>query len=368
MNSGIGVESLWEATAYWGAMRVLHFFSNIASQMPPTITGLNSLGVKSKAVSFGTDHIQEGNGLVRYINLENARDRYYLMWCILWCNVIHWYYCVNLTDLFPRLRKIFQLMKLLKRTIIFEAWGSDIRNIRIALKDNEFMQRYLESTGHSPASLNSIGTHENSMAVQQSIAFHGGSIMVPHSELIDYVDRDLFPLPYISRVRLNLDLYQPDYRQNDIPVIVHTPTDKGGKGTQFVIEAIESLKNSGVNFKFILIHGVKHGDAMNTLRNADILIDQLIFGDVGVAAREAMALGKIAIGYLTDRVKKIYGAEFPLVLADCHSLKDVLASLLNDPQRMGEIRVKSRQYIEKYHDCRKVALDLLESYKSSRVG
>ena len=74
-----------------------------------------------------------------------------------------------------------------------------------------------------------IGTAKNSMEIQQGIAELGGSLIVPYSELIDYVNRDLFPRPYLSRVRLNLDWFTPNFVQNEIPVIVHAPTKKRNK-------------------------------------------------------------------------------------------------------------------------------------------
>ena len=89
----------------------------------------------------------------------------------------------------------------------------------------------------------------------------------------------------------------------------------------------------------------------------------LMTGDILLVTEKSILAG---VGFIC--VRKIYGSDFPLVLADRHSLVDVVAVLLNYPQRMSEIRIKSREYIEKYHDCKEVELDLLKSYKSSKTG
>ena len=157
-------------------------------------------------------------------------------------------------------------------------------------------------------------------------------------------------------------MYPPNFVPNDIPLIVHAPTNKAIKGSEFIADAIDCLKKDGFHVNFIEIYDMEHSVAMDILSKSDILIDQIIIGDVGVAAREGMALGKVVIGYLTPRVQQIYGPAFPVVVADRYTLKDVLVSLITNPSLMQEIRINSRRYAEQYHDCKKVAVDIHKAY------
>ena len=184
-------------------MKALHFYSNIASQMPPTMIGLESIGVESRAIVFKKKtRVQEGSGLVNYLNFAHWSDRFYLIQSILWCDIIHWYYCINLNETSFKYKSLLFFIKLLRKKVIFEAWGSDIRNGRLALKDNEHLQNYVASK--VPDVMHKVQSEKKSLATQRSIAAFGGKLMVPLSELIDYVDLSMFPKPYISRVRLDL--------------------------------------------------------------------------------------------------------------------------------------------------------------------
>jgi hypothetical protein len=74
------------------------------------------------------------------------------------------------------------------------------------------------------------------------------------------------------------------------PLIVHAPSSRVNKGTKYVLEAIEILKEKAIEFDFELIEGKPNDYVLEKLRSADILIDQTgpWFGRL---AMEAFALG-----------------------------------------------------------------------------
>ncbi len=75
-------------------------------------------------------------------------------------------------------------------------------------------------------------------------------------------------------------------KARDIPLIVHAPTDRIGKGTDYVLKAIEKLKKSGREFDFEIIENKPNSYLLQRLKDADILVDQPgpWFGKLGVEA------------------------------------------------------------------------------------
>ena len=131
-------------------------------------------------------------------------------------------------------------------------------------------------------------------------------VVEKYSDLIYAVNPDLLHclpskakfLPYSC---IDLNSCKALYKNDDKPVhIVHAPTNRAIKGTKYIIEAIDKLKNNGANFKFTLIEDLTNSDARKLYENADILVDQLLAGFYGGLSVEFMALGKPVICYIRD--------------------------------------------------------------------
>ena len=79
------------------------------------------------------------------------------------------------------------------------------------------------------------------------------------------------------------------------PLLVHAPSEKKVKGTDFVLEAIKKLEKSNKNFQFELIYKKPNSYVLERLVQADIVIDQpsTWCGRLGI---EAMASSCAVIG------------------------------------------------------------------------
>ena len=85
-------------------------------------------------------------------------------------------------------------------------------------------------------------------------------------------------------------------------VIAHAPNHRGFKGTEFIIDAIQKLKNKGLKIKFLLIEGKSNSEVQRVFREeVDILLDQLIFPAYGLNSIEGMASGLTTICNLEDQ-------------------------------------------------------------------
>jgi hypothetical protein len=145
------------------------------------------------------------------------------------------------------------------------------------------------------------------------------------------------------------------------PIVVHAPSDRVKKGTEYVIAACEQLP-----VELDIVEGLRHEQARERYARADIVVDQLNAGWHGVFALEAMALGKPVVVHLKPEVvqqaERAYGTKVPLVPATKESLVEVLRPLVESPELRRKIGAESRAYVEKVHDIDRIADRLVALY------
>jgi hypothetical protein len=145
------------------------------------------------------------------------------------------------------------------------------------------------------------------------------------------------------------------------PIVVHAPSDRVKKGTEFVIAACEELP-----VELDIVEGLPHEQARERYARADIVVDQMNAGWHGVFALEAMALGKPVVLHLkqdvVEQAERAYGTQVPLVPATKETLVDALRPLVDSPALRREIGAASRAYVEKVHDIDRIADRLVDVY------
>lgn len=166
---------------------------------------------------------------------------------------------------------------------------------------------------------------------------------------------------------LELEQYAPKYETNEKIKIVHIPSDDGIKGTNYVTEAIEKLKNENLNFEFELIRNKPHDEVKEIIRNADILIDQMVAGWYGLISIESMALGKTTVCYLRDELYN-YIPDIPIINLNPDNLAEGLKKLITEKEKLSGYGKAGRKYTEKYHDYIKNSLDMLKITLGEETG
>jgi hypothetical protein len=146
------------------------------------------------------------------------------------------------------------------------------------------------------------------------------------------------------------------------PLIVHAPSSRRRKGTEHVLAAVE-----GLDADLELVEGLRHDEAFERYRAADVVVDQLNAGWYGLFAIEAMALGKPVVTFLHDeavrRTEEAFGVRVPVVSATAESLREALRPLVADAARRRELGAASRAYVERVHDLERVTDRLLALYR-----
>jgi glycosyltransferase involved in cell wall biosynthesis len=146
------------------------------------------------------------------------------------------------------------------------------------------------------------------------------------------------------------------------PLIVHAPSSRRRKGTEHVLAAVE-----GLDADLELVEGLRHDEAFERYRAADVVVDQLNAGWYGLFAIEAMALGKPVVTFLHDeavrRTEEAFGVRVPVVSATAESLREALRPLVADAARRRDLGAASRAYVERVHDLERVTDRLLALYR-----
>lgn len=242
----------------------------------------------------------------------------------------------------------------------FTAWqGCEIRIPEVELQTNPYYRYILDDHGRSPWE-----STRQSLENQRTFARFGFT-----------------PLVTVGMAQYVLPEYHAGMRQifHPIPIpetpsfpsadttrlkVVHAPSNPSIKGTKFVRRAAERLSES-FDFEYIELTGVPRDQALAEIESCDIFIDQLILGDHGMASLEAMSYGKPTVCYIKESLRTLFPKELPIVNACPDNITSRLYTLLADGELRRELGVRSRKYVEMYHDPVQTTARLLDIYQEA---
>ena len=142
--------------------------------------------------------------------------------------------------------------------------------------------------------------------------------------------------------------------------ILHAPSDRGIKGTKYVIKAVEDLREEGYDVELVLVENMSHEKAVECYKSSDIVVDQLLAGWYGVFAIECMAMGKPVCVYIKEELES-YLHSNPLVNTSPARLKEDLRILLEDEKLRSKIGREARRFVEVTHDSNKISRYLIDN-------
>lgn len=145
--------------------------------------------------------------------------------------------------------------------------------------------------------------------------------------------------------------------------IVHAPNHRHFKGTDFLLRAVNELKAEGVPVELRLVERIPNQEALDVYRTADIIFDQCLIGYHGYFANEAMAMGKPVICFIREPQSYLFHAsECPIISARPEELKSVLRELIVHRERLRELGMAGRKYIEAYYSLQSFSQRLRQAY------
>lgn len=348
-------------------MKVLILPFDIASKAPLTLDALNKIeGIEAKG--YFVNGFDNRRAKSRYaVHLEDVSIRknpfkwahvYFtklkeIKKLIEWADVLHWIWdsaFVGGWDL--------KYAKYLNKPGLIEWSGSDIRYP----ERNREINPMAEILYTSEYEFANIEQKRISLARQRKFQ-KAGFVPLVTPEMDLYVDKELFPKTFSTLHRLNVHDFKPTQYANARPLIVHSPTRRHAKGTQFILQAITDLK-SEFDFDFKLLERMPREEVLDTIKKCDIFIDQLLLGSNGMASCEALSMGRPVLCHIMDPVyQNGLPSDCPIVSTNAYTIKENLRRLLESPELREELGAKGRQYALKYLDVDVKAKELVGFYK-----
>lgn len=139
--------------------------------------------------------------------------------------------------------------------------------------------------------------------------------------------------------------------------IAHAANHSALKGTQSLRRAVKELHEKGEAIELTVIENGSHQEVLTAFRNADVVVDQLLFG-YALTALEGMSFGKPVISGISDDAmyapfrEHSYLDQAPIIPATPETIKCVLQELLTRREDLPELGRKSRHFVETYHSNR----------------
>lgn len=336
-------------------MKILHAPVEVANQSSLSVKGLRSNGYYADSMVFESNKFNYSNEInlglnnTKNIALKLIKKFCFFLKAIVKYDIFHFHFG---RSLLPHNIDLF-ILRLLKKKVVMQFHGTDIRKKSVIEKSNKFY------TFCSPDS------DTKSCVKQKRISKHVNTAIVADFELYEHVDKT-FKQVHIVPHRIDLERFEPQYPSMDkeVPLIVHAPSKRGGKGTDIVINVISKLQQRH-KIDFMLVENKSNKEAIEIYKKADIVIDQILVGTYGVFAVETMALGKPVICYIREDLRDKFLEKPPIISANPENLYEAVENLILKPSLRNEIGLRSREYVERVHDTKIVAEKLIEIYQQT---
>lgn len=335
-------------------LRILHGLSEVAGQNSYSVLGLRELGEDAESVVYYKHPF--AYPFDRCLNIDKSNRKMFPFYAVrlgrFFLSALGKYECFHFHYGHSILNGIeLPLYRLLGKKVFFEYHGSDLRD----------QETFCRVTGmdYDPREATSPRMHRRNRRICKA----ADGIVIHDDELIPYLPDACAPV-YVVPLRVNVARFTPRYPDPDAATIriVHAPSKRAVKGTKYVLEAFDRLREKYDNIELVLVEGKTQQEAFAIYETADIIVDQLFAGTYGVFAIEGMAMGKPVITYISDEMKQRLPAELPIVSGSTRTVADAMERLIRDGALRRERGIAGRQYVENYHNYKYAACVLRDIY------
>ncbi len=238
------------------------------------------------------------------------------------------------------------LLRLLSKKIVYHHHGSDVRTFKIFEGSTKIVKKGIPFFSR-------LGNFHY-VSTPDLLEVIPGSEWLPNP--INIKELKNFAKIHAAKKKSN--------KENEEIVVMHAPTSRRIKGTDFVINVINQLKKEGLRIRLDLVEEKSHESTLLHLLEADIVIDQLIVGWYGVLAVEAMILKKPVCVFVRKDLEKYFeGFDSPICNSTVSSLKENLRELISNNALRKKLGENGEKYAKKMHDSNTIAKKTIKLYE-----
>lgn len=163
--------------------------------------------------------------------------------------------------------------------------------------------------------------------------------------------------------------YSKNDGKNGTVKIIHTPNHRSFKGTEFLVKAVEELKQEGFLVELILLENIQNEKVREIMQEVDILAEQFIAIAYSLSGIEGMASGLPVLANLTNETytntmrRYSFLGECPVLSTKPETIKENLKILITNPDLREELGKVGRKYVEKYHSYKMTQYMFTEIFK-----
>ncbi len=140
----------------------------------------------------------------------------------------------------------------------------------------------------------------------------------------------------------------PISRAMDNIKIVHAPTNRAFKKTDFFLNVMQKIEKKHANVQLILLEGLENSECIRKKQEAHILFDQISVGMYALSALESLAMEQVVLCSLSN-----FGMSFcpdsPVIPVHQENLYEVLDKLVTHPEKIVQLGKRGREYVKQKH-------------------
>ena len=143
-------------------------------------------------------------------------------------------------------------------------------------------------------------------------------------------------------------------------VVAHAPSSSALKGSAWIDPVLQDLDERGL-ICYRRLRDLPPLMIPAVLEQADVVVDQVVMGNPGVLAAQAMAAGRLVVAHLPEGVRRRMNPRPPIVEATPDTLKDVVLSIIDQPDHYSRLAASGVEFARTHHDGRMSARVLTEA-------
>ena len=343
-------------------LRILHCPINIAGIAGTLASGERNMGMNSYSYTFQTKSLlfqSDFQPKARSCLGKNIELFAYGIINIFRIDVFVFHFGQSLTTTY--LLDV-PILKFLGKKIFFYFHGCDIRDSKEVI--NKYPINACREHWPMACSLN----RKKAIAIAKKYA---DGVFVTSPDLLEFVPGSIWlPQPIDCRIFSGLrkknsyHQVKREFKKDEI-VIMHAPSNRVIKGTKYLEQAVQDLKDKGYPVRLVLIENMEYKEALNNFLAADIVVDQLLIGAYGSFSVEMMALGKPVVCYIRKDLMNYYPSDLPIISADPNNLSNIIEGLIHNKNIWVDLGKKGIQYVEKFHNKNEIAKRTINYYNSA---
>lgn len=281
-------------------------------------------------------------------------DRFlFFLWALKHYDVFHFFWGVSLWNWWRFHLLDLPLLKAFGKKVVVHFRGLDIVDIK-------YFDYLREKNRGSDVEKPQLSRPDQQTKLKKWLRY-ADTVLVSEPDLFAVV-----PNAILSPQVIDLAYWTPTRRplseEDGIIRIVHAPSSRRKKGTDFIEEAIKRLQEKGHRIELVLAENLPHHKIRELYEISDIGIDQVLYGWHGKVSVELMALGKPVVCNIDEQLRS-YRPDLPIIHGSPQNLESVLEDLIQSSEKRNQIGRESRHYAARYHDVEVVVDALLEIYE-----